>query len=301
MQTISFPGLGIGEFQINRTAFTLFGHEVRWYGIIITVGIILAFLYVLSRARIERFNEDDVFDYGIWTILFGVIGARLYYVIMEMGSYKTFYDVIAIWNGGLAIYGGIIAGALTILAVSKIKKKDPFVFLDMVAPAVMIGQILGRWGNFFNVEAYGYETGLPWRMGIHTSTGSVFVHPTFLYESLWNLIGFVLIHLFYKKKKYHGQITLMYLAWYGLGRMFIEGLRTDSLYVFGVIRVSQVVGGLCFLICGALLLIFALTKKRTIPENALPEGTSPEEQLSEGTSPDKKIPEKVEPEEKENG
>ena len=254
MNYISFPGLGIDEFPLKKAAFSVFGRDIVWYGVIITLGILLAVAYVCYRAKKdEGIKIDDVFDYAIYLVFFGVIGARLYYVIMEFDAYKgktigqTLMNVIAIWEGGLAIYGGIIAGAIALLCVSLYKKIKVLKAFDMVAPAVMIGQIMGRWGNFFNAEAYGSETTLPWRMGIRApgESTAIFVHPTFLYESLWNLVGFILINLVYRKKRYHGQIFVMYITWYGFGRMFIEGLRTDSLYV-GDFRISQVVAFLCF-------------------------------------------------------
>lgn len=253
MNYISFPGLGIDEFPLKKTAFSLLGHDIMWYGVIISIGIILGVLYVLFRAKYEDISGDDVIDYAIYLTFFGVIGARLYYVIMEFDSYKgkdigqTLFNILAIWEGGLAIYGGIIAGAIALITVSFIKKIKLGRAFDMIAPAVMLGQIIGRWGNFTNAEAHGGETSLPFRMGIRAEGSSIteYVHPTFLYESLWNLVGFILINIFYKKKKYDGQIFIMYLTWYGFGRMFIEGLRTDSLYV-GDFRISQVVAFLCF-------------------------------------------------------
>ena len=263
--TVSFPGLGIGEFSVNPVAFSFnIGDtpiEVRWYGIIICIGMILAVTYVYLRAKQNGMTFDDVLDMALVIIPCGVIGARLYYVIMKIEEYKTFKDVIAVWEGGLAIYGGVIAGGLALLAVAKIKKKNIGLIFDMVAPAVMLGQICGRWGNFFNGEAHGVETEIFCRMGLMEGGEMIFVHPTFLYESLWNLLGFVLINLFYKKKKFDWQIFLEYITWYGFGRMFIEGLRTDSLYV-GVFRISQVVGFCCFVIGGILLTVFLLKARR---------------------------------------
>ena len=186
----------------------------------------------------------------------------------QMGE-NSFGEALAIWNGGIAIYGAIIAGAITIYCVCRFKKIKVMKAFDMAAPAVMIGQILGRWGNFFNGEAYGTEVleSSPLyfiRMGLAPNIKSYSVmhyfHPTFLYESLWNLIGFIIINALYKKKKFDGQVFLMYITWYGFGRMFIEGLRTDSLYV-GVFRISQVVGFVCFVV-GSILLIYNLTKAR---------------------------------------
>ncbi len=265
MNTLSFPGLGIGEFSINSVAFTIFGKDVAWYGILITLGFVLAFFYVLYRAKFEKVKSDDILDLAIFVIIFGMIGTRLYYVIMKWDNYvvtggyfwenvkDTFINIISVWNGGLAIYGGLIAGTLTAVIFAKIKKIKFTKILDMLAPAAMIGQIIGRWGNFFNVEAYGSETENIFRMGIHYSNGVKYVHPTFLYESVWNLIGFIIINIFYKKKKEDGQIFLMYMTWYGLGRFFIEGLRTDSLYI-GIFRVSQIVALATFIV-GVILLV----------------------------------------------
>ena len=256
MNKISFPGLGIKEFKLNPIAFEIFGKPVAWYGIIISFAMILAVLYVLYRAKqSDSIKQDDVFDYAIWAIPLGVIGARIYYVATKFEDYKadsileTFKNCIAIWEGGIAIYGAIIGGALGLIIASRIKKIKPLKIFDMVAPAVMIAQAIGRWGNFCNAVAHGGPTSLPWRMGIRNDENptAIFVHPTFLYESLWNILGFILINLFYKKKKYDGQILVMYLTWYGFGRMLIEGLRTDSLYVLGF-RISQIVGFLCFFI-----------------------------------------------------
>lgn len=286
MNKISFPGLGIKEFKLNPIAFEIFGKPIAWYGIIISFAMILAVLYVLYRAkRSDCIKQDDVFDFAIWAIPLGIIGARLYYVLMQLDEYKgkPFIEYIAIWKGGIAIYGGIIGGALGILIASRIKKIKPLKFFDMVAPAVMIAQAIGRWGNFFNGEAYGWSKGvekLPWRMGLEDAYRTEivngvektipleFVHPTFLYESLWNILGFILINLFYKKKKYDGQILVMYLTWYGFGRMLIEGLRTDYLGTDSF-RISQVVGFLCFFIgiciLTAMEIVRHLRKKDAVP------------------------------------
>ncbi len=265
---IAFPGLGIGKFVIDRIAFTVFGRDVAWYGIIIALGMIAAVAYVMYRAGQYRgITSDDIIDYAIAMIFFGVIGARLYYVITSDASY-TFIEALQIWNGGLAIYGGIIAGGLAALAVSYVKGIRPLCFLDMVAPGVMIAQAIGRWGNFCNGECFGGETTLPWGMELThlSSRGNVVeafgtVHPTFLYESLWNVIGFVLINIFYKKRRFDGQIFLSYVAWYGLGRGFIEGMRTDSLYV-GPFRISQLVGFVSCAVAVTLLIIGWFKGKR---------------------------------------
>ena len=293
MTFISFPGLGIKPFPVRSTAFSVFGIDIAWYGIIICTGLILGVLYSIYRAKKnEGIKTDTVIDLAFFLVVFGVIGARLYYVIFKFGDYiktkpdgsfdlgKSLLAMVNIREGGLAIYGAIIAGFLTILVFSRIKKIKFLKILDFVSPAVMIGQIIGRWGNFMNAEAFGYETGLPWRMGIHSSASSdpttlvemsvKYVHPTFLYESLWNLIGFLIINAVYKKKKFDGQIFFMYIAWYGLGRAFIEGLRTDSL-MLGPIRISQLIGALAFVAGVVLLVLFA---RKTRYSAVVPEGVS---------------------------
>ncbi len=262
MKTISFPGIGIDNFSVDPIAISIGKIEIRWYALIITTGIILAILYCYFRAKQEGISTDDLLDMAIFTVIFGIIGARAYYVLTSLSEYDSFLEAIAIWEGGLAIYGGVIAGALTIFTVCKIKKIKYQKAFDMAAPAVMIGQILGRWGNFFNGEAYGVQVPKDSilyfiRMGLLPNYESYSVmhyyHPTFLYESVWNLIGFIIINATYKKKKFDGQIALSYIAWYGFGRMFIEGLRVDSLYV-GPFRISQVIGFVCFVVGAALLL-----------------------------------------------
>lgn len=266
--TVAFPGLGIEEFSFSRVAFSLFGKDVYWYGVIIMLGVIAAVLHAYLRSKREGIKVDDLLDLTIFIVFFGVLGARLYYVATTWGRYDSFIDVIAIWDGGLAIYGGIIAGGITIVAVSLIKKINVFRVLDMVGPGVMLAQAIGRWGNFANGEAFGCEVAADsplyfLRMGVvsdFTGQEMKYYHPTFLYESLWNIVGFVIITLLYKKKKFNGQNALMYLAWYGFGRMFIEGLRTDSLYV-GPFRISQVVGAVCFVVAGGLLMAGLIGKK----------------------------------------
>ena len=271
---ISFPGLGIDEFKLSNVAFTVFGHPIAWYGIIITFGIVMAALYVLYRAKQEGVIADDILDLGIYVVTFGVLGARTFFVLTSLDKFHTFWDVFKIWNGGLAIYGGIIAGVLTIYIYCRIKKRNLYVFLDMVAPAAMLGQMIGRWGNFVNGEAHGSLTDIFCRMGLRFSEYSkiAYVHPTFIYESIWNTIGFILINIFYKKKRYNGQVALWYLTWYGFGRMFIEQLRTDSLYIFGsnydywFLKISSLIGFGCFLTFGGILLynVIKKTNKPTV-------------------------------------
>ena len=269
--TVAFPGLEIEEFSFSRVAFSLFGKDIYWYGVIIMFGVIAAVLHAYFRSKREGIKVDDLLDLTIFIVFFGVLGARLYYVVTTLGNgrYHSFIDVIAIWDGGLAIYGGIIAGGLALVVVSLVKKINVFRVLDMVGPGVMLAQAIGRWGNFANGEAFGYEVAESsplyfLRMGIVSDfTGSEmkYYHPTFLYESLWNILGFVIITLLYKKKKFNSQNALMYLCWYGFGRMFIEGLRTDSLYV-GPFRISQVVGAVCFVVAGGLLVVGLIMRSK---------------------------------------
>ena len=263
---LSFPGLGIDEFAVNSEAFSIFGISIAWYAIIITLGMVCAVVYTVLRAQQIGIVLDDVLDYVIFAIPIGILGARLYYVIAEIENYNSLADVLNIRNGGLAIYGGIIAGAITVFVVSYVKKINFFAFADCCTPGIILAQAIGRWGNFMNGEAFGSQTDIFCRMGVlNTLTGyrMTYVHPTFLYESLWNLLGFVLVNLFYKHKKYDGQIFLMVFGWYGLGRMFIEGLRADSLYtrIFGLeFRTSQVLAGLILAACLSALIYFAVKK-----------------------------------------
>lgn len=283
MTTISFPKLGIPEFSIDPVAIRIFGLEIRWYGLIIVTGIILAFVYASYRAKkYEGFTTDDMLDLFIYTVFFAVIGARAYYVLTMLDSYDNMWEALQIWNGGLAIYGAIIAGGITVYIVCRIKKKNFIRAFDMVSLGVLIGQIIGRWGNFCNGEAFGHTEkfeffgktwltpaakDLPWIMNVNSyASGYVTtaVHPTFLYESLWNLIGFLMINALYRKKKFHGQIFFMYIGWYGLGRAFIEGFRSDSLYI-GSVKISQLVGLLAFLTSAVVCTVMFIKKRNEKP------------------------------------
>lgn len=269
---LSFPGLGIGEFTVDSEAFSLFGAPIAWYALIICFGMIFAVSYVIFRAKRIGIDSEQVLDFALFVIPIGVLGARLYYVIMELDSFDTIWDALNIRNGGLAIYGGIIAGAITVFCVCKYKKIDFLAFADCVVPGLVMAQAIGRWGNFMNGEAFGEITDSFLRMGILNRNSiytfgtyeMVYVHPTFLYESIWNIIGFIGVNIFYKHKKYNGQVFLMIFGWYGLGRMIIEGLRTDSLYLFGTsIRVSQALAGVLFVVCTSLLIYLAIKKYQT--------------------------------------
>jgi phosphatidylglycerol:prolipoprotein diacylglycerol transferase len=241
--TISFPMLGNLSFN-PPSYFTVFGINIYFYGVIIGLGFILGMLYCAHKSRDFGLVPDDIYDLMIWLIPFSIIGARLYYVLFELDYYiQNPGDILAIRNGGLAIYGGIIAGIIVVFLVCRHKKIPMAAMLDVVAFGLLIGQILGRWGNFMNREAFGAETAVFCRMGLTSPEGStIYVHPTFLYESLWNLGIFIFLTVFTKKgkRKYDGQCILLYFLLYGIGRSWIEGLRTDSLYIGTTgIRVSQ--------------------------------------------------------------
>lgn len=274
---VSFPGLGIAPFELHKIAFSLFGRDVAFYGILICIGLLLGYFYGSTRFKKENLRVDDYLNILLLIIPFGIVGARLFYVLTSLGDYigRPFLDWIAVWEGGIAIYGAVIAGILCILVYTKLKRISTLKVLDALAPALLIGQILGRWGNFFNGEAHGGVTELPWRMGLGaTAETMTFVHPTFLYESLWNLALFLVIHfLLYKKKKYNGEIFLFYAAFYGAGRCLIELLRTDSLYVFGL-RISHLIGAVSFVVCGILFIlgfVRAQSREKASTPDPLPE------------------------------
>ncbi len=267
---ISFPGFGIGPVEIDPDAFSIGDFAIKWYAIFIVTGILFAAWYVYHQGRKLGLLLDDLLDCALYVVFPAIICARLYYVIFKKLENPNLYTTFASWfdirSGGLAIYGGIIGGAIIALVVLHLKKIRIAPFFDLMAPGVMVAQAIGRWGNFMNIEAHGGETDNIFRMGILSGGKEIFVHPTFLYESLWNLVGFALILLFYYKlrlKKFDGQIVLSYFAWYGLGRAWIEGLRTDSLYIGSSgIRVSQLIAVLFFLTATAALVFFLIRLKK---------------------------------------
>lgn len=259
---VEFPGFGL-EFDISSVAFSLGNFKVYWYGIIIAVGFILAVIYAMKASKRRNVDDDKLLNCVIVGLITAVIGARLYYVAFSWDSFR--YDPVRIFyihQGGLAIYGGLIGALLGGLTVAKIQKMKIPAVLDIAVLGFLIGQGIGRWGNFMNQEAFGTQTDLPWRM-VSQATGGVGVHPCFLYESLWCLLGFVILHFYSKKyQKYDGEIFLMYLVWYGFERTLVEGLRTDSLYLpFVEIRVSQLLSFLLFL-TGLVFLILNYLKRR---------------------------------------
>ncbi|MBR3714463.1 MAG: prolipoprotein diacylglyceryl transferase [Clostridia bacterium] len=262
---IGFPGLGIKDFHVDSVALEIGDLEIRWYGVIIVCGIVAAFVYTYLHAKRHGLILDDLIDLTLSAVIPGVIGARAYYVFFDYlknpQNYSEFIDFIAVWNGGLAIYGGLIFGVIGVVIALKIKKMRVLTLLDSGFPGVLLAQAIGRWGNFFNMEAYGAETNWFCRMKLSYESGTaIYVHPTFLYESLWNLLGCIILSLLFKKRKFDGQIFLMAVSWYGFGRMFIEGLRQDSLYI-GDFRVSQVLAFLLF-VASLILIIVMLIKNR---------------------------------------
>ena len=241
---ISFPSLGI---SVNPPRSISLGPlNIYFYGIIIACGLVLAVLYCMNRSKEFGIKEDDILDGVLWVTPFSICCARAYYCIFAWHEYAADpISVLYIWNGGLAIYGGVIGALIGVSVLCKLKKIKLPAMLDLVLLGFLIGQSIGRWGNFMNREAFGAPTYSFLRMGLYnTLTGQTeYYHPTFLYESVWNLCGFVLLHFLSKRRKYDGQIALCYAAWYGLGRCIIEGLRMDSLY-WGSFRVSQVLAGI---------------------------------------------------------
>ena len=281
---IAFPGLGLG-FDIDRVAFTIFGLPIFWYGIIIGIAFAVGAFIVTRRAGLFGINSDHAMDAVFAAAILGIIGARVYFIIFSWEMYSgNLISIFHLRHGGLAFYGGVIGGIIGILLVCKWRKIKRLPLIDLFSSVVLLSLAIGRWGNFVNVEAFGSNTTAPWGM---TGTAVVDyltrnqarlaslgidvlpctpVHPTFLYESLWNILGFVLIALYIKRRRFDGEITLIFLGWYGLGRAFIEGMRIDSL-MLGGLRVSQGVAVLCFVASVVLMIrIHSKIKKSGDPQ-----------------------------------
>ena len=281
-----FPNLGIKINHLSRVALSIFGFDVYWYGMIIGSAIMLAVLLVMHEAKRTGQNPDEYLDFGIYTIIISIIGARLYYVIFTWDDYKNnLIKIFALREGGLAIYGGVLTGIVCGVIYSRKKKKDFWLMADTILPSVLLGQILGRWGNFFNREAFGgYTDGLfamrylkeqVMEYNISADILSkivnvngveyIQVHPTFLYESLWNLTLFIGLILLRKYgKKFNGQIGALYIIGYGVGRFWIEGLRTDQLIIGSTgVAVSQVVS-VALVIIGIAIYIFGMRRNRAV-------------------------------------
>lgn len=259
---ISFPGLGITVDPLR--SFSIFGLDVHFYAVIIAVGLFLAVVYGLRRKSQFGLSEDNILDGVLWIVPFAIICARAYYCIFSWEEYASNpIEVLYIWKGGLAIYGGVIGALIGVIVFCKVKKISIGATLDLVALGFLIGQAIGRWGNFMNREAFGAPVSEDYflAMGLYNQRIGQFqyFHPTFLYESLWNAVGFAALHFLSKKRQYDGQIALGYVAWYGLGRALIEGLRTDSLW-WGPFRVSQLLAAVSCLAAAGLLVFMVFCK-----------------------------------------
>ena len=266
---IRFPGLfGDWAFTGSSVAFHIGGKAIYWYGIIIALGVLLALWFCMKQKEKYGITEDNLMDGVLWGIPLAIVGARLYYVLFYLDRFRQadgsfdWAESVAIWDGGLAIYGGVIAAVLVCFVLSKKRGFKLGALTDLIVMGLLIGQAIGRWGNFMNREAFGAETTLPWRMQLTTTAGTlVEVHPTFLYESLWNVVGLLLIvFIVAKGRRFDGENTWFYFLWYGIGRFWVEGLRTDSLYLFNwtiggePIRVSQALSLVMVLVSAFMLL-----------------------------------------------
>ena len=274
---ISFPGL-FGDWEFNPDPIAIhIGHGIYWYGIILACAMLAGLFLCMKQAKRFGLTEDNVLDLVLWAVPCCILGSRIYYVIFYLDLYRNadgsldWGRIIAIWDGGLAIYGTVIAGVIVVLIFTKVKKLRFAAMTDLAAMGLLLGQIIGRWANFINREAFGGLTDLPWRMRLWVSTTQyIEVHPTFLYESLWNLVGLLLMLLVITKgRRFDGENTWFYFLWYGLGRSWIEGLRTDSLYLFNwtfmgqPIRVSQVLSMVMVVVAAFMLFYNIKIKKRT--------------------------------------
>ena len=284
MPEIWFPNLGIEIDHLSRTAFTVFGQDIYWYGIFIGLGVVLGVLLALHEAKRTGQNPDTYLDFIIYAMIIAIIGARLYYVIFSWDFYSQHPEkIFAIREGGLAIYGGIIGGVLTAIVYSRVKKKNFWVMADTIAPSLILGQMLGRWGNFFNKEAFGGFTDNLFAMRYQLSqvrasdvtpdilqnlvtvngVDYIQVHPTFLYESMWSLCVFIILLILQRKKKFNGQVCATYFFGYALGRVWIEGLRTDQLCI-GNVPVSQALSAV-LIIASVVLYVYCKKKAAAVP------------------------------------
>lgn len=284
MPEIWFPNLGIEIDHLSRTAFTVFGQDIYWYGIFIGLGVVLGVLLALHEAKRTGQNPDTYLDFIIYAMIIAIIGARLYYVIFSWDFYSQHPEkIFAIREGGLAIYGGIIGGVLTAIVYSRVKKKNFWVMADTMAPSLILGQMLGRWGNFFNKEAFGGFTDNLFAMRYQLSqvrasdvtpdilqnlvtvngVDYIQVHPTFLYESFWSLCVFIILLILQRKKNFNGQVCATYFFGYALGRVWIEGLRTDQLCI-GNVPVSQALSAV-LIIASVVLYVYCKKKAAAVP------------------------------------
>jgi phosphatidylglycerol:prolipoprotein diacylglycerol transferase len=268
---VGFPGLGIEEFKVQRTLFTVGSWGLYWYGVLIALGFLVAVLYCIKHSKPFLVGEDEIIDMLLFAVPAAIVGARLYYCVWNWGDFKNdLFGIVRITDGGLAIYGGVIFAFLTVFVFSWVRHIHAGALLDISSVGLLIGQAIGRWGNFTNIELYGKETTVAWRMRVYISTNNFSdVHPLFLYESLWNALGFFLISRFITKRKFNGQLALMYIAWYGIGRAFLEGMRDPQfiLMLTPTIAVSQLLAVISAVV--ALLLLGYNLVFKTRDEHAL--------------------------------
>ena len=291
---ISFPGL-FGDWELNIDPVAIHvGHGVYWYGIILAVAMLAGLYLCMKQSKHYGLTEDNVMDMVLWAVPCCIIGSRIYYVLFNLDLYRRtdgsldWGAMVRIWDGGLAIYGTVIVGVIVALIYTKRHKIPFFAMSDLAVMGLMLGQIIGRWANFINREAFGTQTTLPWRMKLWISTyTSVEVHPTFLYESLWCILGFLILnYIVHKHRSFKGEIFVLYGVWYGVERMVVEGMRTDSLYIGSTsIRVSQVLSAVIAVVALVYFIVVMVKKKqgrlpqrlRVVPVEELPPRPTKEE------------------------
>ena len=262
---VTFPGLGL-EFNIDRVAFNIFGIDIYWYAILIVSAILIAFLILKINNKKCNIEYKDILDLSIFLIPISIICARLYYVIFDLEYFlENPSQIFNIRDGGLAIYGGIIGGVITCYVFCKKRNIRFLELLDYLVPCLALGQAIGRWGNFVNIEAHGVQTDNLFRMGIIENGHYIEVHPTFLYESICTFLIFIILMFMTKRRKFAGELTYIYLILYSFVRFFIEGLRTDSLMLFSL-RISQVLSLVIF-VFSCIMLIINITKLRKMSKN----------------------------------
>lgn len=262
MNIISFPKLGI-TMNINPVAFSIGSKPVYLYALIILTGFLLGLMFVCKTCGKRGINKDSVWDVALLGLVFGIIGARIYYVLFSLDEFDSFADMFKIWNGGLAIYGSIIGAGISTLIYCHTKKISAYKMFDVCAPGLLIGQAVGRFGNFVNAEVYGRETELFTGMSIN---GSAAVHPLFLYESLWNILGFIILLIFRDRKKADGQVFCFYILWYAMGRLFLEGMRNPNyiLYVIpNLLGISQLISAILILAAASVFVYLQVKQKKT--------------------------------------
>lgn len=261
MNSIDFPGLGL-SFNINPVAFSIGIKEIYWYALIILAGFLCGLIFVYFTCEKRGVKKDNIWDIALFGLVFGIIGARIYYVVFALDEFSKWTEFFEIWNGGLAIYGGIIGAIISAYIYCHVKKLNTPLVFDVCAPGLFIGQAIGRFGNFVNCEVYGRETDCFLGMSIN---GASPVHPVFLYESVWNIAGLILLLLFRRKKHANGQVFCFYIFWYSLGRFFLEGMRDPQYILYlipNAVGISQAAALLAMIISAVLFVCFARKYKK---------------------------------------